>query len=76
MSDGKEFSVKAEHVVAVGDAWDGMTKEARYAILTIGCQPIGAIGPSCRWIEIPSAMRIELVHRTYLFRDFINEVLP
>lgn len=76
MSDGANFAVKTEHVMAVGDAWDSMTKEARYAILTIGCQPLGAIGPSCRWIEIPAAMRIELVHRAYLFRDFINEVLP
>lgn len=62
-------------VLAVGDAWDQMTKEARYILLTLGGQ-LGAIGPSIRWQEIPATFRLELVHRVYLFRDFINKALP
>lgn len=70
-----EFIPTPAQVLAVGDAWDQMTKEARYILLTLGGQ-LGAIGPSIRWLEIPATFRLELVHRVYLFRDFINKALP
>lgn len=70
-----EFIPTPAQVLAVGDAWDKMTKEARYILLALGGQ-LGAIGPSIRWLEIPATFRLELVHRVYLFRDFINKALP
>jgi len=70
-----EFLPTAAQVLAAGDAWDAMSKEGRYALLTIGGQ-LGAVGPSLRWIDIPALFRLELVHRVYLFRDFLNKVLP
>lgn len=70
-----EFIPTPAQVLAVGDAWDQMTKEARYVLLTLGGQ-LGAIGPSIRWLEIPATFRLELVHRCYLFRDFITKALP
>lgn len=70
-----DFLPTPAQVIAVGDAWDDMTKEARYILLTLGGQ-LGAIGPSILWGDIPATFRLELVHRVYLFRDFINKVLP
>lgn len=70
-----EFLPTPAQVLAVGDAWDSMTKEARYILLTLGGQ-LGAIGPSIKWLEIPATFRLELVHRVYLFRDLLNRVLP
>jgi hypothetical protein len=70
-----EFLPRPDQVLAVGDAWDGMTREARYILLTLGGQ-MGVIGPSIPWAEIPAAFRLELVHRVYLFRDLLNKVLP
>ena len=70
-----EFIPNPAQVLAVGDAWDKMTREARYILLTLGGQ-LGAIGPSIPWADIPATFRLELVHRVYLFRDFINKVLP
>lgn len=70
-----EFIPKPAQVLAVGDAWDSMTKEARYILLTLGGQ-LGAIGPSIPWSDIPATFRLELVHRVYLFRDLLNRVLP
>ena len=74
MKHVSEFVPKAEHVIAVGDAWDRMTKEARAAILMLtGYAWVGASG---RWIEIPASARLGIVHGFYFFRDFINQVLP
>lgn len=70
-----EFLPSPAQVLAVGDAWDGMTNEARYILLTLGGQ-LGVIGPSIRWRDIPATFRLELVHRVYLFRDLLNKVLP
>lgn len=70
-----DFLPTPAQVIAVGDAWDDMTKEARYILLTLGGQ-LGVIGPSILWGDIPATFRLELVHRVYLFRDFINKVLP
>jgi len=70
-----EFIPSPAQVLAVGDTWDSMTKEARYILLTLGGQ-LGAIGPSIPWKEIPATFRLELVHRVYLFRDLLNKVLP
>lgn len=74
-SAGSNFIVKPEHVMAVGDAWDKLAPSARLSIITLAA-PQGCIAVSCKWIEIPAVDRLELVHRIYLFRDFINEVLP
>lgn len=62
-------------VLAVGDAWDDMAKEARYAVIVLSGQ-IGVLGPSLPWVEMPATSRLELVHRVYLFRDLLNRVLP
>lgn len=70
-----EFIPTPAQVLATGDAWQQMSKEARYILLTLGGQ-MGAIGPSIEWIEIPATFRIELVHRVYLFRDLLNRMLP
>lgn len=70
-----EFIPNPAQVLAVGDAWDKMTREARYILLTLGGQ-LGAIGPSIPWADIPATFRLELVHRVYLFKDFIIKALP
>lgn len=69
-----EFLPTPAQVLAVGDAWDDLPKEARYILLTLGGQ-LGAIGPSIPWGEIPATFRLELVHRVYLLRDLLNRVL-
>lgn len=69
-----EFIPTAANVLRVGDVWDEMAPEARTAILVLTGQ--GWLGPSLRWIEIPAASRLEIAHRVYLFRDFLNGLLP
>lgn len=69
-----DFVPQAEHVLAVGDAWDNLTNEARAAILMLtGFAWVGASG---RWVEIPAAARVGIAHGFYFFREFLNRVLP
>lgn len=69
-----DFIPSPAQVIAVGDAWDNITQEARAAILQLtGNAWVGASG---RWIEIPAQARLGIVHGFYFFRDFINQVLP
>lgn len=70
-----EFLPTPAQVLAVGDAWDDLHPTARLAIITLAGQQ-GCIGVHGKWLEIPATFRLELVHRVYLFRDFINRVLP
>jgi hypothetical protein len=70
-----EFLPRPDQVIAVGDAWDRLSKEGRHALINFGGQ-MGAIGPSIPWADIPATFRLELVHRVYLARDFLNKVLP
>lgn len=74
MNQISDFIPSPAQVLAVGDAWDNITKEARAAILMLtGNAWVGASG---RWIDIPAQARLQIVHGFYFFRDFINQVLP
>jgi len=69
-----EFIPTSANLLRVGDVWDQMAPEARAAILML----TGAawVGPSGRWINIPAQVRIEIAHGVYLFKDFLNGLLP
>jgi hypothetical protein len=69
-----EFLPTPAQVLAVGDAWDKITPEARAAILML--TGFAWVGSSGRWIEIPASARLGIAHGFYFFRDFINQVLP
>ena len=69
-----EFMPTSANLLRVGDVWDEMAPQARSAILMLtGAAWVGASG---RWIEIPAQARIEIAHGVYLFRDFLNGLLP
>lgn len=69
-----EFIPTPAQVLAVADAWDNITREARAAILMLsGCAWVGASG---RWADIPAQARLSVVHGFYFFREFMNRVLP
>ncbi len=70
-----EFLPTTAQVLAVGDAWDKMTREGRYAILNFGGKQ-GVMSPSDAWADVPAQFRLEISHRLYLARDFFNRVLP
>jgi hypothetical protein len=70
-----DFLPTPAQVLAVGDVWDDLQPCARLALITLAAQQ-GCIGVHCQWLQIPATFRLELVHRVYLFRDFINEALP
>ena len=70
-----DFSPTPAQVLAVGDAWEGLPKQTRYILITLGGQ-MGLIGVEIPWADIPATFRLELVHRVYLFRDLLNKVLP
>lgn len=69
-----QFVPLAENLLAVGDAWDEMTREARAAIQMLTGN--AWVGASCPWSEIPVNTRLSIAHGVYFFRDFLNAVLP
>jgi hypothetical protein len=75
MSPISDFIPSPAQVLATGDAWDNLDPHARLAIITLAAKQ-GCIGVHCKWLDIPATFRLELVHRFYLFRDFMNRVLP
>lgn len=70
-----EFLPTPAQLLAVGDAWDRMTNEGRYALVVFGGKQ-GALSSYDKWADIPAQWRMELAHRLYLARDFFNRVLP
>lgn len=74
MTHISEFLPKPENLLALGDIWDRINPQARAAILQVaGNSWVGASG---KWTDIPASARLEVAHRVYFFRDFLNAVLP
>lgn len=69
------FLPTPEQVITCGDAWDKMSREGRYALLNFGGKQ-GVMNPCDSWGDIPALFRLELSHRLFLARDFLNKVLP
>lgn len=70
-----EFLPTPHQLLAVGDCWDKMTKEGRYALLNFGGKQ-GVMSPCSPWSAMAAQERLELTHRLYLAREFFNRVLP
>lgn len=70
-----EFLPTPAQLLAVGDAWAKASKEGRTALVSFGGAQ-GLLSAYDEWADMPAQKRIELTHRLYLLRDFLNRVLP
>lgn len=69
--------ISAKQLLAVGDAWDKISPCGRSILGTIGSNlGICPADPNAAWSDIAAHHRIEIAHRFYLVRDFLNKVLP